>query len=84
MAGCISRMGWRATLYWQAVKVILNGKEKDLPSGITVSALLRELDLEGKPVAVERNREVVSRTLFEETSLEENDRIEIVHFVGGG
>jgi sulfur carrier protein len=52
--------------------------------GTTVATLIGELGLAGKPVAVERNREVVPRALHASTVLAEGDRIEVVTFVGGG
>ena len=67
-----------------AVRVIINGDEKEVAAGTTVAALLRELDASPKRVAVEVNRELVTRGEYDETILAEGDRIEIVTFVGGG
>lgn len=64
--------------------VWVNGDETDLPEGLTVRALIERLGLGGGPVAVERNRAVVPRAEHGTTSLGEGDRVEIVHFVGGG
>lgn len=64
--------------------VLVNGKPRELGEGRTVADLLRELELEGRPVAVERNRAVIPRSEFPSTPLREGDRIEIVTFVGGG
>lgn len=66
------------------MKVLLNGAEREIPEGSSVSALLRELALEGHPVAVELNREIVPRPRHAETRLREGDRLEIVTLVGGG
>lgn len=55
-----------------------------MADGSTLADLVRELDLSGKPIAVERNREVVPKVRFHETSLHEGDRLEIVSLVGGG
>ena len=63
--------------------IILNG-EKRLVSSQTVSCLLNELDLSGKKVAVEKNREIVSRDSYQDTLVESGDQIEIIQFVGGG
>ena len=71
-----------------AVTVTLNGEPRRLPCGSegppTVSALLRDLGLEGQRVAVERNGHVVPRGEHEATTLEEGDVLEVVSFVGGG
>ncbi|MGL6225197.1 MAG: sulfur carrier protein ThiS [Thermoguttaceae bacterium] len=64
--------------------ITLNGEPRCISKGQTVADLLRELDLTGKYVAVERNRQVVSFRLYAETVLAENDQIEIVTLVGGG
>jgi thiamine biosynthesis protein ThiS len=55
-----------------------------MAAGLTVQGLLVELGLATDRVAVEHNREVVRRALWGETALAEGDRLEIVHFVGGG
>jgi len=52
--------------------------------GTTVAVLIGELGLAGKPVAVERNREVVPRAQHASTVLAPGDRLEVVTFVGGG
>jgi sulfur carrier protein len=52
--------------------------------GTTVAGLLAELGLAGRPVAVERNREIVPRARHPETELADGDRLELVTFVGGG
>lgn len=64
--------------------ITLNGEPRHISEGQTVADLLRELDLTGKYVAVERNRQVVSFRLYAETVLAEKDQIEIVTLVGGG
>ena len=66
------------------MNVAVNGEARRLESGTTVAALLRELDLEGKPVAVERNGATVPKADHKSLELSEGDRIEIVTFVGGG
>ncbi len=62
----------------------LNGESRVLDAGTTVAELLKRLDLEGKPVAVERNGETVPKSKLASTRLSEGDRIEIVTLVGGG
>jgi sulfur carrier protein len=66
------------------VKVALNGRETELPEGCTVAALVERMGLAGRPVAVERNREVVPRARHADTALAEGDRLEVVALVGGG
>ena len=66
----------------------LNGETRAFPhpSGepLTVIALLIELGLDTKKVAVERNEEIVPRSRYRETLLASGDSLEIVHFIGGG
>lgn len=66
------------------MNVVVNGEGRRLDPGTTVSALLRDLELEGKPVAVEVNGQTVSKTAYARTDLVEGDRVEIVTLVGGG
>ena len=65
------------------MKVRVNGEDRDLPEGATVSAVLTELGFTGL-VAVELNGEVVRRKDHPETAIREGDALEVVHFVGGG
>lgn len=67
-----------------AMEITLNGEVCSLPSSITVREMLRNLDLDEGAVAVERNRQIVRREQWNGTVLRAGDRIEIVHFVGGG
>lgn len=65
--------------------VQLNGKKVELAEGITtVRALLASYSLQEKIVVVERNGEIIDRSAYEQTPIADGDRIEIVHFVGGG
>ncbi|MCX7808692.1 MAG: sulfur carrier protein ThiS [Deltaproteobacteria bacterium] len=66
------------------LRIWVNGQMKEVPQGTTAKGLLAMLGLENALVAVERNEKVLPRSLHAETMLEEGDRIEIVHFVGGG
>lgn len=66
------------------MKVRLNGQERDLPEGTPLLELIRSLGLEASRVAVERNGRVVPKTDYAGEILREGDRLEIVHFVGGG
>ena len=67
------------------MNLVINGKNYfDMPLGMTVAALLEHLQLPPKKVAVERNLEIVSKSTFENTELSDGDRLEIIHFIGGG
>lgn len=66
------------------MNISLNGDAREVPAGSTLADLLRELGLAGRPVAVERNLEIVPRSAHGATVLAEGDRIEIVTMVGGG
>ena len=62
----------------------MNGETKDFRGTPSLADLITQLDLPAARIAVELNREVVRRNDWSGTMLNENDRIEIVHFVGGG
>lgn len=64
--------------------VSVNGRERELPDGTTIRALLVSLGLGGKPVAVEVNRELAPRATHGDRVLAAGDRVEIVTLVGGG
>lgn len=66
------------------IKIQLNGEVQEVPQGLTVASLLEFLKLSADRLAVERNLEIVSRRLWSETPIEAGDRLEVVHFVGGG
>ena len=66
------------------MKIRLNGTERDVNPGLTIIGLIKELELNPKGVAVERNLEIVPKSQHADTKLEDGDRIEIVEFVGGG
>ena len=66
------------------MKILLNGQEKPIEAPITISALLQEMELADKRVAVEVNQEIVPRSQHGEYQLVDNDRVEIVRAIGGG
>jgi thiamine biosynthesis protein ThiS len=66
------------------MNLTVNGERRMLDGAPTVAALVAVLGLDGRKVAVERNLEIVPRSAYERTALEDGDRIEIVHFIGGG
>jgi sulfur carrier protein len=67
-----------------AIDIVINGNARSVQPGTTVSGIIAELGLTGRPVAVERNREVVPRAQHASTVLAAGDRLEVVTFVGGG
>ena len=64
--------------------ITVNGRPSSASPGILVSALLQELGLEGKRLAVEVNGTVIPRSRHSTTQLAAGDRVEIVHAIGGG
>lgn len=66
------------------ITILLNGQQRKIHSLITITDLLAELELNGKRVAVEVNMEIVPRSNFTKTTLQSDDRVEIVHAIGGG
>ncbi|MCL2625611.1 MAG: sulfur carrier protein ThiS [Cystobacterineae bacterium] len=66
------------------MEILLNGEKRTLEAPMSVAALLVQLGLEGQPVAVERNGQLVRRQQHANTQLCEGDRLEVVSFVGGG
>ena len=66
------------------MKIFVNGDQKDFGSGVSLAELIDQLDLPATRIAIELNREVVRRSDWGSTMLRDEDRIEIVHFVGGG
>ncbi len=70
-----------------ALTVIINGqarKFEELAAGATVLELIAALGLKGDRVALELNGEIAARTAWGVTELAEGDKVEVVHFVGGG
>jgi len=66
------------------MKVYVNGESKDLSGTSSLAELITQLDLPAARIAIELNRDVVRRNDWGSTMLQDDDRIEIVHFVGGG
>jgi len=66
------------------MKLQINGEDREFPSALSLAALLEHMNLKADRVAVELNRAIVPRDQWATTSLQEGDRLEIVHFVGGG
>lgn len=66
------------------MRIEVNGESREVPENLTVASLVEQLALPNERTAIERNREVVRRADWPTVDLTEGDRIEIVHFVGGG
>jgi thiamine biosynthesis protein ThiS len=66
------------------MEIFLNGEKKEVPEGLTLAALLDWLKLPQDRIAVEYNLEIAPRGHWSETSVHGGDRLEVVHFVGGG
>jgi thiamine biosynthesis protein ThiS len=66
------------------VEISLNGQSRHVPEGATIAQLLAILGVERGRVAVERNLQVVPKKSYDEVTLSDGDRVEVVTFVGGG
>jgi sulfur carrier protein len=66
------------------LQIQLNGQIHKLAETCTLEELVRELSLTPQRVAIELNQSVIRRDQWEQTTLNEGDRVEVVHFVGGG
>lgn len=68
------------------MKLQINGEAKSFasPAPLTLAALIEQLSMKADRVAIELNRDIVPRDRWAQTQLKDGDRLEIVHFVGGG
>jgi thiazole synthase len=66
------------------MRITVNGEAREISTAVTVAGLLESLGLDGRKVAVERNLEIVPKSAYGEVALGDGDRLEIVHFIGGG
>ena len=66
------------------IKIRLNGKEKKIAENSKIRKLIDDLNLPIKKVAIELNQEILDKKKLNKIKLKKNDRIEIVHFIGGG
>jgi thiamine biosynthesis protein ThiS len=66
------------------MRLVVNGEERVLEGVGDVAAVVRALGLDPRKVAVERNLEIVPRSTYDRAPVADGDRIEIVHFIGGG
>ena len=66
------------------ISIIVNGMARDFEHPLSVNELVQKMSLDGKRIALERNGEIVPRSLFPQQLLLDGDRLEIVVAVGGG
>ena len=66
------------------MQVQVNGEAMDIPAGATVGLLVEKMALGGKRLAVEVNEDIVPRSQHAEFALNNGDRVEVVHAIGGG
>ncbi|HZE27493.1 MAG TPA: sulfur carrier protein ThiS [Terriglobales bacterium] len=66
------------------MKLVINGEDRSVQGPLTLKGLVEQLGMKTDRVAVELNRDIVARDRWSQTQLAEGDRLEIVHFVGGG
>ena len=66
------------------IKIKANGKIKCIPNNYKMSDLINKLKIPIKKVAIELNQEIIDKKNINKISLKKNDKIEIVHFIGGG
>ena len=66
------------------IKIKVNGKVKTVLNNSKLSDLLKNLNIPIKKVAIELNQEIIDKKRFINIKLKKNDKIEIVHFIGGG
>jgi thiamine biosynthesis protein ThiS len=66
------------------MKLQINGEEKSFDAPLSLASLVESMGMKPDRVAVELNRAIVPRDRWSQTSLADGDRLEVVHFVGGG
>jgi thiamine biosynthesis protein ThiS len=66
------------------IEIIVNGEARETPVGARVTDLVKQLDLAPERLAIELNLSILPRSKWADTELRSGDRLEIVHFVGGG
>lgn len=66
------------------IEITLNGEPREVPENLTAADLLELLEMAGRRVAMEVNREIVPRSRYAEHRLQQDDQVEIVRAIGGG
>jgi len=68
----------------KTVTAWINGEQRQLPADLNIATLLHHLGIASNRVAIERNSDILPRSQWEQTTVADGDRYEIVHLVGGG
>jgi len=66
------------------IKIKINGKLSTINDNLSLSNYLKELKIPLKKIAIELNQEIIDKNKLKKIKLKNNDKIEIVHFIGGG
>jgi len=66
------------------IKITVNGENKTIDSVKTISNLLNDLNIDSRKIAVELNLEIIPKSAYNDITVAENDKLEIVAFIGGG
>ena len=66
------------------MKITINGESRKFKEGITLAEVIKSLGLEGKVMAAARNMQIVKQEKWHDAILHENDKVELLDFVGGG
>ncbi len=66
------------------MKIFINGETREIPGEVNLSELLKNLSLPSERVAIELNKQVVRKRDWENVIINDTDKIEVIHFVGGG
>ena len=66
------------------IQIVVNGEPQQLAADVTVTAFINQLNLTAGRLAIEYNRDILPRAQWAETILRDGDKLEVVHFVGGG
>ena len=66
------------------IEIKVNGKVKFIPAKYSISDLVKNLNIPIKKIAIEHNQEIIDKKKINRIILKKNDKIEIVHFIGGG
>lgn len=68
----------------KVMEILINGEKKNLPQELNLTELLAHFELPSERVAVELNKEVVRKKDWETIKIADGDKLEVIHFVGGG
>ena len=80
----VDTMAFKIYIIEKDMNIIINGQEKDIKEGITLEELLHKLGLDGKVMAAAVNMDIVKQDIWDKHILKEDDKLELLDFVGGG